>query len=142
MLKRRQVGVNLIGKSILGFMLVGAVTVVVQPAAAQEYHYNSEHRRPVEVTLRDLQQVAQHNSYNGHERERYDNAIHHLSQFAERLHERGNFDKDKLDQAIGDVQSILDHNSMHDRGRELLTRDVNDLRRLREHYDERYHYHD
>jgi hypothetical protein len=141
MLNRRQLGVNLIGKSILGFMLVGAVTVAVQPAAAQGYYYNPEHRRPVEVTLQDLQEVAQHNAYTGHERERYDNAIHHLSQFAERLHEGGVFDKGKLDQAIGDVQSILDHNPMHDRGRGVLTRDVNDLRRLRQHYDDHYHYH-
>jgi hypothetical protein len=122
--------------------LAGAVSMAVQPAAAQDYRYNPEHRRPVEVTLQDLQAVKDHNSYNGHERERFDDAIHHLSQFAERLHEGGHFDKDKLDQSIGDVQSILDHGRIDERGRELLSRDVNDLRRLREHYDERYRYHE
>jgi hypothetical protein len=140
MLNRRQFGTTLLGKGLAGLLFAAAVTVTVKPAAAQEYRYNPEHRRPVEATLHDLEEIAARNSYTGHERERYDNAIHHLHQFAERLHEGGHFDKDKLDQAIGDLQSVLDHNPMHERGRELLSRDISDLRRLREHFDERYRY--
>jgi hypothetical protein len=134
--------VKQLGRAFAGLLFATALTITVRPAAAQEYHYNPEHRRPVEATLHDLQEIAERNSYTGHERERYDNAIHHLGQFAERLHEGGYFDKDKLDQAIGDLQSVLDHNRIHPRGRELLSRDIMDLRRLREHFDERYRYRD
>jgi hypothetical protein len=112
-----------------------------QAARAQGYRYNSEHRRPVQATIHDLQEVAEHNpAFRERERERYDNAIRHLSQFSERLHEGGYFDKDKLDQAIADVQHLADHNPIDERGREILFRDLRELRRLREHFDERYRY--
>ena len=115
-------------------------TVGVPRTSAQEYHYSPEHRRPVEATIRDLEGIDERTGYTAEQRERYDNAIHHLQQFAERLHERGTFDKGKLDEAIGDVQHVIDHNRMGPRARQLLIRDVTELRRLREHYDERYHY--
>jgi hypothetical protein len=120
----------------LATLLIGFAAL---PASAQ-YVYNPEHRRPVEATLHNLREIAEHNTYTGHEHERYANALHHLEQFAERLHEGGFFDKAKLDQAIGDIQSVIDHNPMDPRARDILIRDDNELRRLREHYDQRYRY--
>lgn len=106
-------------------------------ALAQQYHYMPEHRRPVEATLHDLDEIASRSTYSHHERERYDNALRHLQQFGDRLHEGGYFDKGKLDQAIGDVQSVLDHNRMSNRAHDILLQDVSELRVLRQHYDDR-----
>ncbi len=120
--------------------LTGSALLLAAVPALAQYRFNPEHRRPVEVTIHDLEQVAANEARNKTERERYDSAIHHLHQFGERLHEGGVFDKDKLDEAIGNVQSVLDHNRLSPGGRDLLGRDVSDLRRLREHFDERYRY--
>ena len=129
-------------RPLLAVAAFAGVAFSVPFANAQDnpYRYNPEHRRPIEATMHHLQEIAAHNTFSNHERERYDNAMRHLSQFADRLHERGHFDKDKLDQAIGDVQNIIDHNPMPEGAREQLRRDDNELRRLREHYDERYRY--
>ena len=112
---------------------------LAQSTHAQGYRYDPEHRRPLEATIHDLEEIAERNTYSGKERERYDNALRHVSQFAERLHE-GRFDKDKLDDAIGDVQNVIDHNRMGERARRVLLRDVAELRRLRENYDHGYRY--
>jgi hypothetical protein len=106
-------------------------------ALAQDYRFVPEHRRPVEATLRDLNEISARSTYSRHERERYDNAVRHLQQFGERLHEGGYFDKGKLDQAIGDVQSVLDHNRMSNRAHDILSQDVMNLRDLRRNFDER-----
>jgi hypothetical protein len=109
-------------------------------ASAQGYRFFPEHRRPVEATLRDLEEISSRSTYDRHQRERYDNAIRHLQQFGDRLHEGGYFDKGKLDQAIGDVQSVLDHNRMSNRAHDILYRDISDLRDLRRHFDDRNRY--
>ena len=105
------------------------------------YRFSPEHRRPVETTLSDLNDIASRHPVGGRERERFNNAMQHLHEFGDRLHEGGTFDKGKLDQAIGDVQNVIDHNRLGPREHEMLTRDVNDLRDLRQHYDDRNRYH-
>ena len=70
----------------------------------------------------------------GHEVERYNNAIRHLSDFDRELTTH-RFDKGKLDRSIGDVQSVIDHNTLSGRSRRELLRDVMNLRRLRADYD-------
>jgi hypothetical protein len=137
--KRRSFTKRLIGTCLTTALAAAMIGAAAQPASAQ-YRYNPEHRRPVEHTIYDLKQIGSRNTYSGHEFERYNNAIRHLEQFSERLHEGGRFDKDKLDEAIGNVQSVADHNRMDPRAREILIRDDNELRRLREHFDERYRY--
>ncbi|MBV9085348.1 MAG: hypothetical protein JOZ62_21950, partial [Acidobacteriaceae bacterium] len=80
----------------IGLFLTTALLFVgttAQPAHAQIYRYNPEHRRPVDATIHHLQEIAARNTFSGRERERYDNAMRHLSQFEERLHDRGAFDK-------------------------------------------------
>ena len=121
-------------------LLAGLSTAPQVQAQDNPYRYNPEHRRPVEATMRDLQDIGAQNTFSNHERERYDNALRHLSEFSERLHERGQFDKDKLDQAIEDVQNVVNHNPMPEMARRTLQRDDNELRRLRQHYDDRYKY--
>lgn len=106
-------------------------------AVAQDSRFSPAHRRPVEVTLHDLNQIEQQSPYDRRQRERYDNAIHHLHEFGDRLHEGGYFDKDKLNQSINDLQSVIDHNRMSNRSHDILMRDVTELRELRAHFSDR-----
>ena len=120
--------------------LITVLPVTQQPMQAQAYRYNPEHARPVDRTIQDLKVIAAHNTYSGHEEmQRYDTAMTHLSQFAERLHQ-GVFDKGKLDRSIDDVQNVLNKNPLDGRARSILNRDVLDLRRLRRTWDLNYRY--
>ena len=110
-----------------------ALVLAAVPAKAQFGYGRSEQRWPADQTIADLKSVAEHNTYNPREMERYDNAMTHLSQFAERLHQ-GRFDRGRLDHGIGDVQSILNKNPMDGRARDILNRDLGELRRLRATY--------
>ena len=114
--------------------------VFASQSMAQEYRFNPEHRRPVEATMHDLEEIGSRAPSDKHQRERYDNAIRRLHEFGDRLHEGGFFDKRKLDQSIGDVQSVIDHNPMNRMAHDRLLRDVSDLRLLRQHFDDRYRY--
>lgn len=92
---------------------------------------------PVEQTINDLQGIARANGvYSNRERQRYDNALRHLSEFQDRLRRR-RFDKDKLDQAIEDVQNIVDNNRLDRRAKNVLWRDLGALRTMRARYDHR-----
>src|ERR1700760_1642582 len=85
--------------AVKGLSIAGAVfgaSVFSRPSLAQAYRFNPEHRRPVEITIHDLEEVSSHSRSDGRERERYGNAIRHLHEFGERLHEGGGFDKGKL----------------------------------------------
>jgi hypothetical protein len=118
-------------------LAAGVISGVMQ--AQQPYRYNPQHARPVDITIRDLKAIAAHNTYSSKEMQRYDTAMTHLSQFAERLHQNV-FDKGKLDKGIDDVQTILNKNPMDGRARNILNRDVLELRRLRRTWDLNYHY--
>lgn len=123
---------------VLGALL--AVGISTREAQAQPpYRNNPQWVRPVDVTIQDLKMIAAHNTYSGHEMQRYDTAMTHLSQFAERLHQ-GVFDKGKLDRSIDDVQNVLNKNPMDGRARSILNRDVLELRRLRRTWDLNYRY--
>jgi hypothetical protein len=65
------------------------------------------------------------------ERERYDNAMKHLSEFDRDL-SRNKFDKGKLDEAIEDVKNVVEHNTLEPGLRDALSQDLSDLRALRE----------
>ena len=105
-------------------LLTGAQVLSAQPPP-----------RPVDATIHHLQEVVAHNgAYSGRERSRYDNALRHLSEFQARL-QRGNFDKDKLDEAIGNVQDVVDKNPLDARSRDLLWHDLSRLRAMRSSYD-------
>jgi hypothetical protein len=80
--------------------------------------------------LRDLERAQRMAPVAGKQRERYENAQRHLSQFDERL-SRGDFDKDKLDEAIADVHNVVKNNVLSPRSRDQLRDDVEDLRSMR-----------
>jgi hypothetical protein len=66
----------------------------------------------------------------GRQRDRYDNAQRHLSEFDDRL-SRGDFDKGKLDTAIDDVNNVFRGNVLSPRSRDELRDDLADLRAMR-----------
>ena len=136
----KQLAKGITRRSVLfGAVVAAGATAGAQKILAQDYRYEPEHRRPLDATMHDLQEIEERNTYSGKERERYDNALRHVSQFADRLQD-GHFDKDKLDEAIGDVQHVIDNNRMGERAKRALLRDVAELRRLRENYDHGYRY--
>jgi hypothetical protein len=115
-------------------LLVGGSTAA-QAQGYRPYSYGPPSSRmgsPVDVTTQHLEMLAHRNgSFDSwRERQRYDNAIRHLSDFQSRLY-RGYFDKGKLDQAIGDVQNVVNHNALDERGRRILWTDLNNLRTFR-----------
>ncbi len=126
----------------------GVLTLALLPAVqilhAQGYPpYGGYERRstgPVDETIEHLKNISQRNGYYSHrEMERYDNAMRHLSEFAERM-QQGHFDRDKLDRAITDVKNVASHNPMDGRPRDLLNRDMSELRGFRASFDRGYGY--
>lgn len=113
----------------LSALLLSAILLQAQG----RYAYERDQRWPADQTIADLKAISAHNTYNPREMERYDNAMTHLSQFAEKLHE-GRFDRGKLDHGIGDLQGILNKNPMDGRARDILNHDLVELRRLRATY--------
>ena len=101
--------------------------------AQGRYPYERDQRWPADQTIADLKAISANNTYNPREMERYDNAMTHLSQFAEKLHQ-GHFDRGRLNHGIGDVESILNKNPMDGRARDILNHDLGDLRSLRATY--------
>jgi hypothetical protein len=87
-------------------------------------------RTLVGASQRDLSQISEIATMSGKERERYDNALHHLSEFDQGLaHSR--FDKGKLDDAIGDVDNVCKNNTLAPGERDVLLNDLRQLRDLR-----------
>ncbi len=87
-------------------------------------------REMVGRVMRDLNRAERFSRPEGREKERFDNAQRHLSQFDRKL-TRGDFDKDKLDEAIDDVKNVVENNTLPPQAREELSRDLADLRHLR-----------
>lgn len=84
----------------------------------------------------DLQRAAQSPAVHGKDRERYDNAMRHLSQFDRDL-TRGKFDKGKLNTAIEDVKHVVENNTLAVEDRDALREDLARLRDLRAAYERR-----
>src|SRR5579875_169643 len=99
---------------LVGVLLMGSV----QSANAQ-YRYVPEHRRPIDATIHDLQEVAAHNPHPPGVQRRYDMAMRHLSDFGTEL-EHGVWNDRRLDQAIGDVRNVMDTAPIDQRGRDML----------------------
>jgi hypothetical protein len=126
---RRSVAVFSLG---FGLMMSGAVSLPAMAgnSAFQEYGNNSgDIRGLVDRTQADLR-AAGDIQHGQKERERYKHAQKSLSTFDRHL-AKGQFDKDKLDDAINDIQSVLDHNTLQASSRDALVRDVADLRAAR-----------
>jgi hypothetical protein len=78
----------------------------------------------------DLDRAQQMAPVAGKQKERYENAHRHLSQFDDKL-SQGEFDKGKLDQAIDDVNSVVKNNVLSSQSRDKLRDDLDDLRAMR-----------
>jgi hypothetical protein len=68
--------------------------------------------------------------FSAKDRERYDNALRHLSEFDSSL-SRGKYDQGKLDTAIDDVNNICKNNILSPPDRDMLQEDLRALRELR-----------
>jgi hypothetical protein len=116
---------------ILQLLFLGALAAgLVMPAKAQDNLYANA-RGLVDRVQNDLQRAAHIGRHDEKERERYDNAQRHLSDFDRQL-ARNKFDKDKLDDAINDVKNVVDHNTLDPHDRDMITQDLRDLRSLRQ----------
>jgi len=89
-----------------------------------------EARGLVSRVQNDLRRAERFTPPSEKEKERFHNAQHHLSEFDEKL-SRGQFDKDKLDEAIDDVKNVVENNTLSARDRDVLSRDLGELRELR-----------
>ena len=87
-------------------------------------------REMVGRVQRDLERAERFSRAQGRQRERFENAQRHLSEFDARL-SSGDFDKDKLDTAIDDVKNVVENNTLPPRARDDLRDDLRYLRRLR-----------
>ena len=114
----------LVSVCLSGLFLCGLATLVQAQGGYERA------RGLVDRTLNDLRRASRLER-GSKERERYDNADRHLSQFDREL-SRNRFDKDKLDLAIDDVNNVVERNTLSPRARDNLTQDLQDLRRLRE----------
>jgi hypothetical protein len=77
-----------------------------------------------------LQPSRRHKERYDKEKERFDNALRHLSEFDRELTRR-RFDKGKLDAAIDDVKNVVEHNTLSPESRDALMADLRSLRELR-----------
>jgi hypothetical protein len=108
------------------FVLFG----LMLPARAQDNLYSNA-RSLVDRVQNDLRHASRMIRDKAKERERIDNAQHHLSEFDKDL-ARNKFDKDKLDASIDDVKNVVENNTLEPRARDILTQDLSDLRNLRQ----------
>ncbi len=103
--------------------------LVEHPAHGQEGLYTNA-RSLVGRVQDDLRRAARLARKGGKERERYDNAQRHLSEFDRQL-SKNKFDKDKLDTAIDDVKNVVENNTLSPQDRDALNADLRDLRDMR-----------
>ena len=87
-------------------------------------------RQLVGRVQRDLARAQRMAPVAGRQRERYENAQRHLSEFDDRL-SHGDFDKDTLDTAIDDVNNVFRGNVLSPRSRDDLRDDLAALRSMR-----------
>ena len=130
-----------LSKAVFTFALAAAVLCPTAYAQRDDDRHDREERhgeRGPYGRARDLVGRVQHDLARaqrmapvaGRQRDRYDNAQRHLSEFDDRL-SRGEFDKDKLDTAIDDVNNVFRGNPLSPRSRDDLRNDLADLRSMR-----------
>jgi hypothetical protein len=78
----------------------------------------------------DLQNISSIATMSGKERERYDNALHHLSEFDQDL-SHSHFDKGKLDTSVDDIDNVCKNNTLTPSERDVLLGDIRELRHLK-----------
>ena len=118
--------------------VIGALVSLRLPAVSQ---YRDRDRRrdddPQVLVARvqdHLRRAERMTRARGRERDRYENARRHLSDFDQGLRRR-RFDKGRLDTAIDDVKNVVERNPLSPDAKQDLSRDLAELRELRERFD-------
>ena len=109
-------------KSLFATLLFCAAPLFAQPERAL-----------LRATQDDILQAARSGRVSNKDRERNDNAMHHLSEF-DAKYSRGDFDKGKLDAAIDDLKNIVKNNRMGPQEHDRLLDDLQRLRDFRQHH--------
>ena len=109
--------------------LLATLLMAFTAAAYAQGRYGTA-RGLVERVQKNLRRAEKFTPPGDKQKERYHNAQQHLSEFDRKLSE-GQFDKDKLDEAIDDVKNVVEHNTLSAEDRDKLTRDLGELRELR-----------
>jgi hypothetical protein len=109
--------------------LIMATLILAAPMMFAQRDWNGA-RGLVEKSQHDLQSISSVASMSEKERERYDNALHRLSDFDKAL-VKSHFDKDKLDQSIEDIDNVCKNNTLTPTERDVLLADLRELRHLR-----------
>ena len=113
--------------AVAATLLIATLAIGVPTYAQGRY---GTARGLVDRVQRNLRHAESFTPPSEKERERYHNAQHHLSDFDRKL-SRGQFDKDKLDEAIDDVKNVVENNTLGPEDRDKLSRDLGELRELR-----------
>jgi hypothetical protein len=109
---------------VVGLLLAGLLTTL---EAQRDW---DRARGLVGKAQQDLQNISSIAAMSGKERERYDNALHHLSEFDQALaHSR--FDKGKLDTSVDDIDNVCKNNTLNPNERDVLLGDIRELRHLK-----------
>lgn len=87
-------------------------------------------RQLVSQATDDLRKIRHLDSLSAKERERYDNALKHLSEFDQDL-SKSKYEKGKLDEAIDDIDNVCKNNALGPEERDALQADLRALRSLR-----------
>ena len=130
-----------LSKAVLTIALAAAVLCPTAYAQRDDDRHDRDDRRQergpygrarelVGRVQRDLTRAQRMAPVAGRQRDRYENAQRHLSQFDDSL-SRGDFDKDKLDVAIDDVNNVVRGNVLSPRSRDDLRDDLAALRSMR-----------
>jgi hypothetical protein len=87
-------------------------------------------RQLVSQATDDLRKIRHLDSLSGKERERYDAALKHLSEFDQDL-SKSKYDGGKLGDAIDDINNVCKNNAIAPEDRDVLQADMRALRDLR-----------
>lgn len=109
-------------------VLVGVLLVGLAPVTYAQRDYGRA-RGLVAQADADLRKVSNRERFSEKERERYDNALRHLSEFDQDL-SRSKYHEDKLDQAIEDLNNTCKNNTLSPGERDILQADLRSLREL------------
>jgi hypothetical protein len=113
-----------LGLGVAALLLAGLVPTL-------EAQRDWDHARGlVGKAQQDLQNISSIATMSGKERERYDNALHHLSAFDQDL-AHNHFDRGRLDTAVDDIDNVCKNNTLTPNERDVLLADIRELRHLK-----------
>jgi len=116
--------------ALLKLLPVGLLIFGLASSAFAQGDYHDRARSIVARTDNDLRMISTLPNVSPKERELYDKALHHFSDFDKEM-ARGKYDKGKLDEAIEHLDKIVKENTLSPDDRDRLMSDLRDLRELR-----------